>query len=611
MRHFLLLALTFSAIFASGKALTVNRIDPPFWWVGMKTSEVELLLVGEDFLDTKVSVNYPGVSVLNVEVAANKAYLYLTLDISADCQPGMIPLELSQGRKGRVVEYELKSRSHSRPLGLDGSDTMYLIMPDRFSNGDESNDEIPGMNEPALNRSHMFGRHGGDLAGIVNHLDYLNDLGVTALWINPLLENDQPEESYHGYAATDCYDIDARFGTLNDYEFLINDLHSRDMKIVMDVVYNHWGNEHYLFKSPPDSSWFNFQDEFKRTSYRAPTLLDPHASDADREIMTDGWFDHHMPDINQRDPHVSAYMIQNSIWWIEQCSIDAFRIDTYAYPDQRFMSDLGARLKQEYPTLFFFGETWVHGTFIQDWFLRSDEVNGLPASNLPAVTDFQLYYAINDALTGATAWEKGINKIYYTLAADVIYEHPEKLVTFLDNHDLSRFYSMVGEDLIKFKQGLGMLFTLRGIPCMYYGTEILMKNYADPDGKVREEFPGGWPNHEVNKFHVNGRSAVEQEAFNFIQTILNWRKDNSWIADAPLKHFVPEETSYVYFRESERETLMVAVNVGSETIELDIDRFEECIPSPLFSDVISGEPGKLGAILSLEPGAFRMLHFHK
>ncbi|NQX93167.1 MAG: cyclomaltodextrinase N-terminal domain-containing protein, partial [Flavobacteriales bacterium] len=465
-------------------------VEPPNWWVGMTNNQVQLMIHGVNLDQYEVKIEDSGVKITDLSYGQNSNYLWLTLEIQEDLKPGVVSLnfhKLGKNRPKFSYEYEFKSRESS-DRGIDQGDFMYLIMPDRFSNGDVSNDQVDGFHDQSLNRDSMFHRHGGDLQGILNHLEYLEELGVTALWLNPVIENNEHEESYHGYAATDLYKVDARLGSNTLYKELCKELHQKGIKVVQDVVYNHWGDQHWMLADLPDSSFIHHWDKFQRTSYRAPTLLDPHASEVDRKIMTDGWFDHHMPDLNQKNPFLAQYLIQNSIWWIEEFGLDAFRIDTYAYPDQKFMSDLCGRIYEEYPDFSIFGETWVHGTAIQQWFTEGNYNGKEFSSNMPAVTDFQLYYAINDALTKNTGWAEGLNRLYYTLAKDYVYNHPEEQVIFLDNHDLSRFYSMIGEDDNKMKQGLGLLMTLRGIPCLYYGTEIKMKNFADPDGKVRGDF---------------------------------------------------------------------------------------------------------------------------
>jgi hypothetical protein len=371
------LALTFALTFAfnlSAQTPNINRIDPPHWWVGFSNPQVELLVEGTSLTD-KVMLDAEGISIKAVTVAPNPAYLRITLDIEPSARAQEVVLNFYNGKKKRKVAYQFKARTiqNKRLMGLNPADFIYLITPDRFANGDPGNDVVKGMNEATINRDSAYYRHGGDIAGIHQKLDYLQDLGVTALWINPLVENDQPEASYHGYAITDHYTIDARFGSNEDYRQLVDDMHGRGMKMVMDVVYNHWGNEHYLHKNLPDSNMVHWFDEFTQTNYRATALHDPYASIKERALMSDGWFDHHMPDLNQQNQIMANYLIQNSIWWIEEFGIDAYRIDTYAYPDQEFMGVLAERIMKEYPNFFIFGETWVHGVQVQNFYVQNNK----------------------------------------------------------------------------------------------------------------------------------------------------------------------------------------------------------------------------------------------
>lgn len=557
----------------------IDKIEPPFWFCEMKNPEVQIMLHGDNLAQYDLKIIEGDGEVLKIQKLANPNYLWVDYRVAPQQQKEYsVSFGLFTPGKKRPAaqfDYTFKEKKNAE-RGLDQSDLIYLIMPDRFANGEPSNDIVKGMNETALERDSMFYRHGGDLQGIVKNLDYLEDLGVSALWLNPVLENNQPEESYHGYAMTNLYEVDPRLGSNQSYLDLVDELHERGMKIVQDVVYNHWGLEHWMIQDLPDSSFIHHWPEFQRTNYRATSLMDPHASKRDQEIMTDGWFDHHMPDLNQRNPLLSKYLIQNSLWLIEYFSLDAFRIDTYAYPDQHFMADLNHALLQEYPDFFIFGETWVHGSGVQNWFTEGKRGQKDHDSELMSVTDFQLYYAINDALTKKDGWAEGLHRLYYTLAKDHLYPHPENLVTFLDNHDLSRFYSMVGEDLNKFKMGTGLLLTLRGIPCLYYGSEILMSNFADPDGKVREDFPGGWPQDTENKFEASNRTQEEQDAFSWIQTLAQFRKENPEYFLGDLMHFVPERKVYVYFRVSETgKQLMITLNTSKEDHQLSLERFEE------------------------------------
>jgi len=349
------------------------------------------------------------------------------------------------------------------------------------------------------------------------------------------------------------------------------------MKHVWDVVYNHWGDQHQLFREMPDSNWFHWFPTYTKTNYRAETMMDPYASDYDKNLMANGWFDRHMPDLNQQDPHLSKYLIQNSIWWIEMGKIDAFRIDTYSYPDQLFMSILNAAIKKEYPNFFLFGETWVQGSAVQAWFPEGQKVHQDFDSQLDGVTDFQLFFAITKGLTEPFGWEEGLRRIELDLAHDHLYAHPENLVTFLDNHDLARIYSVFNKDLEKWKMAHAMLLTLRGIPCIYYGTEILMTGFCDPDAHVREEFPGGWPDHEVNAFENKGRTELQNDAFNFLQVLLTYRKKNDWLAKSKLTQFVPNDNTYAYARKSAdgKKTLLCIYNLNEKAFEFPMESLKE------------------------------------
>ncbi|MFK7924492.1 MAG: glycoside hydrolase family 13 protein [Bacteroidia bacterium] len=574
--HFNLFALLLTLSY-SLNAQNLQRVEPPFWWVGMQNESLQLLVYGPNIAANKVSVNYPGVQLMSTQEVANSNYLFLNLEITGQASAGLMPIVFSQGENSFSVQYELQAREaqDNRIQGVTSEDFIYLLMPDRFSNGNPNNDVIEGMNQSESSRSKQYARHGGDLQGIANKLDYFQELGVTALWFNPVLENNQPRESYHGYAMTDHYRVDPRFGNNTDLKALVDACHARGIKMVWDIVHNHVGNEHWFIKDIPDPTWVNHWDEYTRTSYRAPTLMDPYAAEADKKLMQNGWFDHHMPDLNQKNPLVANYLTQNNIWWIEYAGLDGLRVDTYAYPDQTFMAEWAKRVLAEYPQIGMFGETWVHGIPVQAWFT---EKNGWTAdSYLPATTDFQLYYAINDALSQPFGWTEGVARLYYTLAQDFVYENPMEKVVFLDNHDVGRFYSMAGEDFGKYQIGLSFLLTTRGIPQMYYGTEILMKNYWDGSNhdKVREEFPGGWEGDKENKFTRTGRSEQEQLAFETVKTLANFRKGSSAIKTGKLMQFVPENGVYVYFRYDAQQTVMVILNQNDAAQEVDFSRFAE------------------------------------
>jgi glycosidase len=599
-------------LFGLAQVFELERVDPPFWWVGMEEPGLELLIHGQNLAGASVEVQEAGIHIRSISQVENPNYLFVKIAIDPSlAKAGLYNLLVRKGGQTASIRYELKERESQtdRIQGVRTEDLIYLIMPDRFANGDLQNDEVPSMKQSKTNREGQYQRHGGDLQGVMDHLDYLQELGITTLWLNPIEEIDQPEESYHGYATTDHYRVDPRLGSNQLYFELVEACHERGMKVIRDVVYNHLGNEHYLIRDLPARDWVHQFDTFTRTTYRAPTLLDPYASEADRKLMADGWFDHHMPDLNQDNPEVANYLIQNSIWWIEYTGIDGYRIDTYAYPDQRFMAELGKRLRKEYPRLTLFGETWVHGVPVQAWFTEKMAGKDFD-SYLPGVTDFQLYYAINDALSQPFGWTEGLSRLYYTLAKDYLYHNPNELVTFLDNHDLGRFYSMAEENWHKYQQGVGFLLTTRGIPQLYYGTEILMKNYWDASNhdKVREEFPGGWPGDAANKFEAAGRTQAEQAAFDFVKTLANFRKNSSALTKGKLMQFVPEAGVYAYFRYDAKQTVLVILNQNESEQAVDTHRFAERMQG--FSqarDVLSGKTETQLAKISVPAQGIRIL----
>jgi glycosidase len=583
MRFIPLFAFLILVLCIPANAQKLERIDPPFWYVEMENDTLELLVRGSRSLEGEWSVDGEGIHLESAEIASNDLYAYLKLIIS-DGAPAQVVLLKHKGRK--FAEYTLRPRviRDDGLMGLHGNDVMYLITPDRFANGDPSNDIIEGMQEETLDREDHYKRHGGDIQGIIDHVDHFLDLGVSALWLNPVLENDQPKTSYHGYAITDHYRIDPRFGDNALFQELMDSLHQNDIKMIMDVIYNHFGNRHYLFLDLPDSNWVNSWPEFTKTSYRAPVLNDPYAAPSDRKQFSDGWFDHHMPDMNQRDPHLAAYLIQNTLWWIETYGIDALRIDTYTYPDQKFMGKLNHSVRNEYPEMFIFGETWVHGHQVQAFHTREgssqDDLHGLMS-----VTDFQLYFALEKMMRETNGWTEGINRLYYALSADWLYEEPNDLVTFVDNHDIARFYGLVGGDMRKFKMGLAFLMTTRGIPCLYYGTETLM-SATHGHGEIREDFPGGW---EEDGFEWAQLESENKEFQNWLSTLVHYRRSSCALGMGSLIQYIPREGVYVFFREFGDERVAVIMNYNEEVKSVDLHSFPELskdrsIGVPVFSE---------------------------
>jgi neopullulanase len=557
-------------------AQSIN-IYPTHWWVGMKHNKLQLLLRGDNVGNAKTAtINYPGVKVDKITRVDNKNYLFVNITIAPSAKPGNFTINLPGSTN---VSYQLKSRSNqngiTRIKGVSSEDLIYLIMPDRFSNGDPSNDRVAGMKDQSLNRDTIFERHGGDLKGIQNKLDYLQDLGVTALWLNPVIENDMPNRTEHGYAFTDHYKVDRRIGGEKAYHELIQDLHKRGMKIIQDAVYNHTGIEHFLFRDQPDSTWFHRWPVYTQTSYKDQPLFDPYASEKDKKIMSDGWFVTAMPDVNQKNPLFANFLIHHAIWTTEEYGLDGWRIDTYAYNDLEFMNRCNKALLDEFPKLHLFGETWVHGVINQAYFTENN-FNIKFKSNLPAVTDFQTHlYGILPALNEKFGWTEGVNKLYNTLAQDFVYKDPMKHVNFLDNHDKTRFFSEVGEDLQKYKMGVSWLLTARGIPQLYYGTEILMKGVSNPDGWVRLDFPGGWPGDKENKFEAAGRTPQEQEAFQFMRTLAQYRKNSTALKTGKFMQYVPDDGLYTYFRYDDRSTVMVIMNTSERERKIDPANYSE------------------------------------
>lgn len=583
------------------------RTEPPNWWTNMNDPRLEVMIYAKNAGNfDRADVSYPGVKVEYVRKTENPNYLFVGLYVSPATKPGKFTIStysggVTRGKKGKRLEvgsFDYELLPHPRTTwttreALSPKDLIYLIMPDRFANGDVSNDRVYATNDTIVARHKLLFRHGGDLRGIIDKLDYLDDLGVTALWLNPVLENDQPYASYHGYAVTDHYRIDRRFGTNEKYRELVEKAHAKGIKIVMDVIFNHVGDEHWQIKDLPSADWIHQWPEYTQTTYRAPTIFDPNGSEYDRKLMTDGWFDKHMPDLNQQNDHLANYLIQNSIWWTLYSGQDAFRIDTYAYPDTDFMARWNKRLKEEIPHLGIFGETWVHGPGVQSWFVGGDHLNQETDTHLPGVTDFQLYYAIHEAMSKDPGWTDGVNRIYYTLAQDHLYADPSQNVTFLDNHDLARIYTVFGQDEIKTKSSLAMLLTMRGIPMLYYGTELGFTGAGGAFGEGgRVDFPGGFAGDERNLFTTKDRTEAETDLFGFVRRLANYRKTSEALATGKLTQFVPRDGVYVYFRRAGDETVMVVFNGNSDekTVELGVAYDEVLAGASSGRDLTRDEP---------------------
>ncbi len=560
-----------------------DRMVPPFWWVGMVDPNLELMLHSRGIGDMELRIDYPGVELLAIDRPQNPNYLFVHLHIGPGTPAGQLELELKRGEERKRFVCELRNRTlHSDWIqGLGPEDLVYLIMPDRFANGDPRNDDLPGMNQTGINRDNVYFRHGGDLQGVLDRLDYLQELGITALWLNPVFENDQAYESYHGYAPTDHYRVDPRLGDNELYRQLVQACHQRGIKVVMDVIHNHVGDQHWFIRDLPSEDWIHQWPEYTKTSYRAPTLMDPYASEYDRAIMSDGWFDRHMPDLNQQNPHVARYLIQNHLWWLEYSGQDAYRVDTYAYPDPDFASRWGQALTDQYPRVGLFAETWVHGSTIQAHFAQDNDFREGYNSHMPAVTDYQVQYGIMDALTKKQGWTDGVSKLYYALAKDFLYEDPYRNVIFLDNHDVSRFYCVDGVDSSwnKYRSGIALLLTQRGVHMMYNRTDIMQSGKEGVGGAFGEggrvDFPGGWSDDATDKFAASGRTPAEERAYQYVKTLANYRKNTPALQGGRMTQFVPVDDIYVYFRYDEQTTVMVVLNTSDAPQVVDTQRYRE------------------------------------
>ena len=577
-------------------AINVNKIDPPFWYAGMKNPELQLMVYGEGIAQSTVSVNYPGVNISSTVKLESDNYLIVYLSLAQDVKPGQMSLTFTQGKKKLTQSYEIKARDMKpcERMGFDASDALYLLMPDRFANGNPDNDQIAGLAPYKVDRNDPNARHGGDLAGIEKHLDYFTDLGVTALWFTPVLENNMEGGSYHGYATTDYYKVDPRFGTNEEYKSLIAKAHKKDIKMVMDMIFNHCGFGHVWIKDMPSQDWFNNPDHennFVQTSFALPPMVDPYASKQDFHLMSDGWFVKPMPDLNQRNPHVYRYLVQNSFWWIEYSGIDGIRMDTYPYADYAAMSNWMKELNEEYPNYNVVGETWVTEPAYTAWWQKDSKLSAPLNSNLKSVMDFSFYDKINAAKAeNTTNWGAGLNRIYNNFVYDFLYPNPAMVLAFYENHDTDRFLGE-GQNLDQLKQAVTILLTTRRIPQLYYGTEVMMNGVkAKSDGYVRKDFPGGWEGDTQNAFTVSGRNPLQNESYNFYRTLLKWRKGNDIIAKGDMVQFAPQYGVYVYARQYKGETVLVMLNGTDNEVNLPLKYYKEILENQKQGkDIITGK----------------------
>ena len=607
-------------------AVKVDRIDPTFWYAGMKNPTVQLMLYGKNIKQAEVTTDYPGATIERIVQLDSPNYLLVYLNLSG-AQPGEMTLKVD----GKKVKYQLKQREKAgaERHGFTNEDVLYMLMPDRFASGSSENDQIKGMNAYKNDRTQPSLRHGGDLEGIRQHLDYFNQLGVTALWFTPVLENNSPDNNgfstYHGYATTDYYRVDPRFGTNEEYKRLTDEAHAKGLKIVMDMIFNHCGLEHPWVEDMPTRDWLNTpewlekakqegkketNDLYLQTSYKLTPVLDPYASKVDLKETVDGWFVPSMPDLNQKNPHVMTYLIQNSIWWIETVGIDGIRMDTYPYADAAAMAEWMRQLNEEYPNFNVVGETWVTEPAYTAAWQGGSKVAKIN-SNLKSVMDFSFFDKLNMAKNEETDdWWKGYNRIYNSFVYDYLYPNPSSVMAFIENHDTDRFLGN-GRDTLALKQALALLLTVNRIPQLYYGTEVLMNGTKEvTDGYVRKDFPGGFPGDTHNAFTAEGRTKAENAMFNWLSRLLHWRKGNSVITKGSQTQFIPYQGVYVIARQYNGRTVLTVLNGKSTAATMQVKRYAEVIGSNArVKDVLTNRYYDLSKDVELRPRQVLVLEY--
>ncbi len=621
----LLTAILMANIFtmsAAKQKVTVDRIDPTDWFVGMKNPSVQLMVYGQGIRDAEsVTTDYPGVVIDSLVRLDSPNYLLIYMNLK-EAKSGTMTLNFKVQKKTIKKTFVLKDREMAgdKRQGFTIADVLYLLMPDRFAQGEHHQPQIPGMRAYKEDRNAPSLRHGGDLEGLRQHLDYFCDLGVTALWFTPILENDSPDmmewSTYHGYACTDYYRVDPRFGTNEQYRQLIDDCHAKGLKVVMDMIFNHCGFEHPWVADLPSKDWLNLPDwleqsggtsdsrgtDFLQTSYKLTPVLDPYASEVDLRETTEGWFVTTMPDLNQNNPHLMRYLIQNSIWWIETAGIDGIRMDTYPYAFRKPMAQWMKELDEEYPNFNTVGETWVtEPAYTAAW--QKDSKLSDMNSYLKTVMDFSFQEKLDSAKHEQTdAWWRGMNRLYNSFCYDYLYPNPSSVMAFLDNHDTDRFLGD-GQDSLALKQGLALLMTVNRIPQLYYGTEIMMNGTkAETDGHVRKDFPGGFPGDTHNCFTAEGRTKGEQQMFSWLSRLLHWRQGNEVIMKGKMKQFIPMNGIYVISRQYQGKTALTIINGTTKPATMEVKRYKEVIGSAArVKDVPTGRYYDLSQDLQLKP----------
>ena len=571
------LLITIVCLLSRSVAYDIRHLEPPFWWVGMVESKLQLMVHGENISDLQPEIDHEGIEIDEIHRSENKNYIFIDLSLTK-VKPGSFDIIFKHsGKIEAKYQYDLferKSGSMERH-GFDPSDVIYLITPDRFANGDPSNDTVLSLKESS-DRGNKDGRHGGDIQGIIGHLDYIEKMGFTQIWLNPVLENDQQIYSYHGYSTTNYYNIDPRFGSNEVYKELSSKAKLRDIGLIMDLILNHIGSEHWWMKDMPSEDWINNNGDFVRSNHIHESVHDPYLTKSQKDLFSSGWFVKTMPDLNQKNKFLENYLIQNSIWWIEYADLSGFRIDTYPYIDKNFLSVWSERIATEYPNFNFVGEEWSSNiTLVSYWQQGSFRYDGY-RSFIPSMMDFPLQEALVNGLLDKESWNSGIGDIYRVLSNDFQYGNPYNLVVFAGNHDMKRIYSQLNEDMDLYKMAMSFILTVRGIPQIYYGTEIAMESTGD-HGALRKDFPGGWSDDKANAFNGNSLKNQQIEAQKFLKKLLNWRKSNSAVIKGSMIHYPVLDGIYVYFRTYKNDLVMVIMNNNKRSKKIDTKRFHEIL----------------------------------
>jgi len=608
MKKTLLLFLLIS----SALSAQIDKMEPPFWYAGMRNPELQIMFYGKNIAQNEIAASN-NIVITNMQKTENPNYVFITID-TKNLPPQDITFSFSKNKKVAFTKkYTLKQRRKDSALrkGYDASDMIYLIMPDRFANGNPNNDSTADTSEKA-DRSKPGSRHGGDIEGIIKNLEYLQQLGATAIWNTPLCEDNDERGSYHGYGQSDVYKIDSRYGTNEDYLRLSNELHKRGMKNIMDYVTNHWGWQHWMYKDLPSYDWVHQFPGYAQSNYRMTTQFDPNASAIDTKMCVNGWFVKSMPDLNQSNPLLLNYLIQNAIWWIEYADLDGFRVDTYSYCDKAGIAKWTKSITDEYPYFNIVGEVWMHDQAQMAYWQKDSKIGTIENynSHLPSVMDFTLHDAFGSVFNeDQDSWDKGMIRVYDNFTNDFLYPNINSIMTFIENHDTGRFNEIYKNDFSKYRMGIAIIATVRGIPQLYYGSEIGMAgDKGKGDADIRRDFPGGWNGDANNAFIQSGRTAEQQQYFDFTSKLFSWRKTNDVVHFGKMKHYVPENNVYVYFRYNDAKSVMVVINNSAKTQTFKTARFEESIGNYTSGkDILEGKTVTLKNDMTLEPKSVLIL----